>query len=64
MRSFLSLGSSNGALWYSGSLTRILTLFRVSQDYYVRAFDLFSQNIDRVVKEGKGGLNAFRGCGE
>lgn len=36
----------------------------MSEDYYVRAFDLFSQNIDRVLKEGKGALNAFRGRGE
>lgn len=36
----------------------------MSSQYFVRAMELFAQNLDRVVVKGEGGLNAVRGKGE
>lgn len=36
----------------------------MSSQYFVRAMELFAQNLDRVVVKGEGGLNAVRGRGE
>jgi hypothetical protein len=36
----------------------------VSEDYHTRGFELFGQNIVRVIEQDQGALNAWRGRGE